>query len=47
MNSLAEYKRVVDEIDAKKEFNPSDKKKLLALPFLLSKRTALPEPRYG
>ena len=26
---------------------PSDKKKLLALPFYLSKRAALPEPRYG
>jgi hypothetical protein len=47
MNNLAEYKKVVEEMDAKKEFNPSDKKKLLALPFLLSKRAALPEPRFG
>ena len=34
-------------MDQKNEFNPSDKKKLLALPFLLAKRSALPEPRYG
>jgi hypothetical protein len=27
--------------------NPSDKKKILALPFYLSKRTQLPEPRRG
>ena len=26
---------------------PSDKKKLLALPFYLTKRSALPDPRYG
>ena len=46
-NNLSEYKNVIEAMDQKKEFNPSDKKKLLALPFLLSKRTALPEPRYG
>jgi len=29
------------------ELNTSDRKKLLALPFYLSKRSQLPEPRYG
>lgn len=29
------------------EMNPSDKKKLLALPFYMAKRTQLPEPRMG
>ena len=31
----------------KKEYYPSDRKKLLALPFLLSKRTELPSPKKG
>jgi len=30
-----------------KEYEVSDRKKLLALPFLLSKRVELPEPKYG
>jgi hypothetical protein len=38
-----EYKRTVESID----MNPSDRKKLLALPFYLSKRRQLPEPRRG
>lgn len=29
------------------ELNPSDRKKLLALPFYLVKRKQDPEPRYG
>ena len=27
--------------------NPSDRKKILSLPFYLAKRRQLPEPRYG
>lgn len=30
-----------------KEYEPSDRKKLLALPFLLAKRHELPEPKRG
>lgn len=30
-----------------KEFFPSDKKKLLALPFLMAKNRELPEPKRG
>lgn len=41
--ALNKYKASVDNID----MNSSDRKKLLALPFYLSKRQQLPEPRRG
>ena len=41
--ALQEYREKVDEID----MNPSDKKKILSLPFFLAKRQQLPEPRRG
>ncbi len=41
--ALREYRAKVDSI----EMNPSDKKKLLSLPFFLAKRQQLPEPRRG
>jgi hypothetical protein len=42
-NALREYREKVDGI----EMNPSDKKKVLSLPFFLAKRQQLPEPRRG
>jgi len=36
----------VDKTDGK-EYNPSDRKKLLALPFLLHRTQELPEPKRG
>ena len=48
MNSLEAYKESVDKDFGKgKEFFPSDRKKLLALPFYLAKRKELPEPKKG
>jgi hypothetical protein len=41
--ALNEFKAKVDSI----EMSPSDRKKLLALPFFLAKRSQLPEPRRG
>lgn len=41
--SLTTYKATLD----KHELNPSDRKKLLALPFYLAKRRQNPEPRRG
>jgi hypothetical protein len=41
--ALREYREKVDKID----MNPSDKKKILSLPFFLAKRQQLPEPRRG
>jgi hypothetical protein len=41
--SLEEYKGVVDKMG----LNPSDRKKLLALPFYMAKRKELPEPKKG
>ena len=40
------YKQAVDST-GNKEFAPSDRKKLLSLPFYLSKRNELPSPRKG
>lgn len=41
--SLAEYKKAVEAMN----MYPSDKKKLLSLPFYLAKRSEKPEPRQG
>lgn len=41
--ALKEYRAKVEGM----EMNPSDKKKVLALPFYLSKRSQLPDPRLG
>lgn len=40
---LDDYKKVVNEMG----LNPSDRKKLLALPFYMAKRRELPEPKKG
>ena len=40
---LAEYKKVVDKMD----LYPSDRKKLMALPFYMTKRQEDPTPRHG
>lgn len=49
--SLEHYKVSVDDIAKLKgtgaQYLPSDRKKMLALPFLLSKRVELPEPKVG
>jgi hypothetical protein len=45
-NDLDAYKRAVDNTNGK-EYNPSDRKKLLALPFLLHRTQELPEPKRG
>lgn len=42
---MNEYKSQID--GRKLEFYSSDRKKLLAFPFLLSKRAELPEPKQG
>jgi len=42
---MAEYKDSLD--NQRLEFYPSDRKKMLALPFLMSKRVELPEPKKG
>jgi len=41
--ALKEYREKVDQLG----MNPSDKKKILSLPFYLTKRSQLPEPRRG
>lgn len=41
--NLEAYKRAIDKMG----FNPSDRKKLLALPFYMAKRAELPEPKIG
>ena len=41
--SLEEYKSKVEKLG----LNPSDRKKLLALPFYMAKRSQLPEPKRG
>jgi len=46
-NNMNAYKQSVDKNKNNEEFNPSDRKKLLALPFLLGKRSELPEPKKG
>jgi len=46
-SQLQNYAVSVDKFGGDKELNPSDRKKLLSMPFFLSKRTALPEPRPG
>lgn len=43
MQALDEYKDVVNKIG----MNSSDRKKILALPFYMTKRHQLPEPRKG
>ena len=43
MVALDDYKATVDKMG----LNSSDRKKLLALPFYLTKRMQLPEPRRG
>ena len=45
--SLEEYEQVVDNLFPGKVLETSDRKKLLALPFLLAKRHELPEPKRG
>jgi hypothetical protein len=40
---MDEYKREIN----KHNFAGSDRKKMLAMPFALSKRTELPEPKKG
>ena len=45
-NSLENYRNAIDDI-GNKEYNPSDRKKLLALPFLLHRTQELPEPKRG
>jgi hypothetical protein len=42
--ALASYKA---KVEAMGQMNPSDRKKLLSLPFYMSKRAELPEPRDG
>ena len=42
-DSLGEYRAAVDKMN----LYPSDRKKLLALPFYLAKRSELPQPRIG
>ena len=44
--TLEAYKRAVDDTGGK-EYNPSDRKKLLSLPFLLNRTIELPEPKRG
>ena len=46
-DSLESYRDAVDSMYPGKNYEPSDRKKLLALPFLLAKRTELPEPKKG
>lgn len=41
------YRNMVDNMYPGKVYEPSDRKKLLALPFLLHKRSENPEPKYG
>ena len=43
--SMQSYKGAIDSYP--KDFQPSDKKKMLALPFLMQKTTELPEPKKG
>jgi hypothetical protein len=46
--SLEAYKAAIENFGGKgKELGPSDRKKLLALPFYLIKRRELPEPKKG
>jgi hypothetical protein len=45
-NEMNEYKASIDNTNGK-DYNPSDRKRLLALPFFLSKRQELPEPKRG
>ena len=44
---MGTYQRAVDNRAGKKEYNPSDRKKLLGLPFLATKRSELPDPKKG
>jgi len=44
---LDAYKAVMDKIGKKQQILDSDLKKLLSLPFFLSKRQELPEPKLG
>jgi len=46
-NSLDNYERAVDNLYPGKVYEASDRKKLLALPFLLAKKVELPEPKRG
>lgn len=46
-DQLEQYQAAIAAFEGKHELASSDKKKLLALPFYLTKRTAQPEPRYG
>lgn len=45
--TLAELKEYVSKIDSNQQINTSDKKKMLTMPFFLSKRAELPEPKFG
>lgn len=46
-NDLESYKDHLSKIDSNKQFASSDMKKMLTMPFKLSKRSELPEPKYG
>lgn len=46
-DQLDDYKQSVLTWKGDKEYNPSDLKKMLSLPFYLSKRQELPEPKRG
>jgi hypothetical protein len=44
---MEDYKATLMKINEGLEFEPSDMKKMLSMPFLLAKRRELPEPRPG
>ena len=45
--ALEDYKNVMMAINSDKQMLESDKKRILSLPFYLSKRAELPEPKMG
>lgn len=47
LTKMEKYKGCLENLEGNREFMASDKKKMLALPFLLSKRVELPEPKEG
>lgn len=44
---MDQYQQLIDRMNPGKVLESSDRKKLLALPFLLNKRVELPEPKRG
>jgi hypothetical protein len=46
-NEMDAYRNHLDDTERGLTYNPSDRKKLLGLPFLMSKRQELPEPKKG